>query len=58
MTSLLLCDEQDEDLLVQDFSVARHDEVGRDAPVRTRERSEAFGLENCSSMSPPSSFRI
>jgi hypothetical protein len=49
--SFLPFDEQDDDLLVRDFSVARHDEVGRDAPVGTLERSEAFGLEN-GGMSP------
>jgi len=47
--SFLPFDEQDDDLVVQDFSVARHDEVGV-MPVRTLERSEAFSLENCRSM--------
>jgi len=48
--SFLPFDEQDDDLVVRDFSVARHDEVGRDAPVRTLERAEPFGLENCGSV--------
>jgi hypothetical protein len=41
--SILPFDEQDDDLLVRDLSVARDDEVGRDAPVRAVERSDAFG---------------
>jgi hypothetical protein len=46
--SFLPFDEQDDDLLVRDLSVARDGEVGRDAPVRTLECSEAFGRGSAS----------